>query len=73
MRSDCRIRVFTPLLNGMDFKMARLEGESSNSFFSDLEDWESQLKPHEALLSEMDGAMRHLNQDNPGLNENVPK
>lgn len=35
-------------------KLARLEGESSNSFFSDLEDWEAQLKPHEALLPEME-------------------
>lgn len=34
--------------------MARLEGESSNSFFSDLEDWEAQLKPHESLLPEME-------------------
>lgn len=35
-------------------KMVRLSGESSNAFFEVLEDWEAQLKPHEALLPEME-------------------
>lgn len=35
-------------------KMADLTGESSNTLFEVLEDWEAQLKPHEALLPEME-------------------
>lgn len=31
-----------------------LTGESSNSLFEVLEDWEAQLKPHEALLPELE-------------------
>lgn len=34
--------------------MARWGGESANSFFSELEDWEAQLKPHEAVLPELE-------------------
>lgn len=35
-------------------QLVRLSGESSNAFFEVLEDWEAQLKPHEALLPEME-------------------
>lgn len=31
-----------------------LTGESSNTLFEVLEDWEAQLKPHEASLPEME-------------------
>ena len=34
--------------------MADLTGECSNSLFEVLEDWEAQLKPHEALLLELE-------------------
>ena len=34
--------------------VADLKGESSNFLFEVLEDWEAQLKPHEADLPEME-------------------
>ncbi|WP_139209957.1 hypothetical protein [Palleronia pelagia] len=43
-----------PYKTQKDRVMAGLTGESSNTLFETLEDWEAQLKPHKAILPEME-------------------